>query len=167
MKVCFKCNRVLPLCEYYAHPQMGDGHLNKCKDCTRKDSENRRAIKEKDPVWREAEYERHRLKQEKRRIEGKAIPSGNEAECKEQWNTRNPQKKRAQVIVARAIKSGFLIKKPCRICGNPDSEGHHEDYSKPLDVDWLCPKHHAERNREIRKVLRALEYQKLQLEKAL
>lgn len=36
-KRCFKCGLILPLTEFYTHPETGDGHLNKCKQCTRKD----------------------------------------------------------------------------------------------------------------------------------
>lgn len=37
-KRCFKCGRLLPLNYFYAHPRMADGHLNKCKDCTKNDA---------------------------------------------------------------------------------------------------------------------------------
>lgn len=37
LKSCFKCLAVLPETEFYAHPHMGDGHLGKCKACTKKD----------------------------------------------------------------------------------------------------------------------------------
>lgn len=40
-KTCFKCGRTLPITEFYKHKQMADGHLNKCKDCTRKDVRER------------------------------------------------------------------------------------------------------------------------------
>lgn len=36
------------------------------------------------------------------------------------------------------LKRGLLIKQPCNLCGSPDSQMHHEDYTKPLKVDWLC-----------------------------
>src|SRR5260370_38957482 len=49
---------------------------------------------------------------------------------------------KAQSAVARAVKSGKLIQRPCEKCGNPKSEGHHPDYEKPLEVVWLCSKHH-------------------------
>ena len=33
---------------------------------------------------------------------------------------------------------------PCEVCGATKAQAHHCNYSKPLDVRWLCPKHHAE-----------------------
>jgi hypothetical protein len=43
----------------------------------------------------------------------------------------------------RAIAAGRVLRKPCEVCGSAGSQGHHTDYSKPLDVMWLCPVHHA------------------------
>tara|TARA_R110002110_G_C13021826_1_gene677937 strand:- start:26 stop:505 length:480 start_codon:yes stop_codon:yes gene_type:complete len=61
MKECFKCHEVKPVAEYYAHPRMKDGHLGKCKACTRKDAELRRArLEEQDPEWKEREKKRKR-----------------------------------------------------------------------------------------------------------
>lgn len=61
-KVCFKCGRELPLSSFYKHPQMADGHLNKCKDCTRKDVSENIAKKSEDPEWRRKERARGREK---------------------------------------------------------------------------------------------------------
>jgi hypothetical protein len=40
---------------------------------------------------------------------------------------------------------GKVKRQPCEMCGAPKAEAHHEDYSKPLAVEWLCPPHHRER----------------------
>lgn len=50
---------------------------------------------------------------------------------------------RARGFIYRAKKKGLLVPKACIVCGEVKTEGHHKDYSKPLDVIWLCRKHHA------------------------
>ena len=55
-------------------------------------------------------------------------------------------KEKARGDLARAVKLGKIIKKPCEVCGYEKAEAHHDDYSKPLDVVWLCRSHHVERH---------------------
>lgn len=58
----------------------------------------------------------------------------------------HPEKYKAKRIFDSAVKVGKVKRKPCEECGNLKSEGHHEDYSKPLDVIWLCRLHHMVRH---------------------
>jgi len=131
MKVCFKCKRLLPLSEFYKHPQMGDGHLNKCKDCTKKDVRVHRI--NNDSV---REYDTRRYREDPKRKE-------NKTERTADWRKRNPEKHEAHKAVQYAVKTGKLIKLPCEICGAMPVLAHHEDYSKPLEVKWYCALHHA------------------------
>mgnify|MGYP003650423113 CR=1 FL=1 len=62
MKVCFKCGNNKSLGSFYKHKGMKDGFLNKCKDCTKKDSKERSEILSKDPNWIESERKRQREK---------------------------------------------------------------------------------------------------------
>lgn len=55
-----------------------------------------------------------------------------------------PEKIMARQKVQYAIKVGKITKMPCEVCGSLEVEAHHEDYSKPLDVMWLCKKCHKE-----------------------
>ena len=41
-------------------------------------------------------------------------------------------------------RMGVLVPKPCEVCGDEKVEKHHDDYSKPLQVRWLCKQHHRE-----------------------
>ena len=45
------------------------------------------------------------------------------------------------------LRRGKLDRKPCVICGSVNTQMHHEDYSKPLDVVWLCRECHMELHR--------------------
>ena len=56
------------------------------------------------------------------------------------YRERHPEKIRAHSCVKRAIKRGDLIRATiCEACGKPHlTEGHHEDYNQPLEVEWLC-----------------------------
>jgi hypothetical protein len=62
-----------------------------------------------------------------------------------------PEKASARSILAGAVRRGKVNRLPCEVCGNPKSEAHHEDYSKPLEVIWLCREHHLERHPRPRK----------------
>lgn len=53
-------------------------------------------------------------------------------------------KRKCREATHRRIASGKLLKQPCEVCGEVDVEAHHDDYTKPMDVRWLCKKHHAE-----------------------
>jgi hypothetical protein len=62
---------------------------------------------------------------------------------------RDAAKLRAKHAVKNAIRTGVLTRGACVVCGDPNSQGHHADYSKPIDVVWLCRKHHDEEHRRI------------------
>jgi ribosomal protein S27AE len=56
----------------------------------------------------------------------------------QRYRENNAIKCHARYEVRKALRLGILKKKPCEICGNPRAEAHHDDYTKPLDVRWLC-----------------------------
>lgn len=64
------------------------------------------------------------------------------AEAVAKYTTRCPERLQARQEVRKAIKSGQLVRGPCETCGESEVEAHHGDYSKPLEVRWLCKSHH-------------------------
>jgi len=59
------------------------------------------------------------------------------------WNQKYPEKKLTHRRIYWGKKTGKVQKHCCVICGSPASQAHHPDYTKPLLVAWLCPKHHG------------------------
>jgi hypothetical protein len=63
------------------------------------------------------------------------------------------ERNKAHRIVSAAKAKGILAIQPCEVCGKEAVHAHHDDYSRPLDVKWLCPFHHKERHIQIGKPL--------------
>lgn len=56
-----------------------------------------------------------------------------------EYRRKYPEKTRAQNAVSYALRAGTLTRGPCAVCKTTvDICAHHEDYSKPLEVQWLC-----------------------------
>lgn len=66
----------------------------------------------------------------------------NRGEYFKQYAIENKHKLRARFKLQYAVRKGVITKMPCEICGKKKVEAHHEDYSKPLEVRWLCRIHH-------------------------
>jgi ribosomal protein S27AE len=132
-KTCFRCGLIKPLSEFYTHPKMADGHLNKCKGCTLLDVVKHR-VANLDKIQ---QYDSIRARMP-HRLEAKA-------KYTKRYKATYPEKCKARTKTRNAIRDGKITRQPCAKCGSPKTDAHHNDYSKPLEVTWLCvPCHHAE-----------------------
>jgi len=130
-KKCFKCGVVKDIGSFYKHKQMKDGHLNKCIDCAKTDVRQHR--RENESV---REYDRRRYRENPARREASAANT-------KKYNAENPERYRARYLLTNAVRDKRVTKEPCEVCGvTKYIHGHHDDYSKPLEVRWLCAKHH-------------------------
>ena len=158
-KKCFKCQQELSLENFYKHSQMGDGRLNKCKDCTKSDvkehrSQNIERVREYDRNRPNAaernekfkRYHKERMKDDEYRLDLNAK--------KKVWNDNNVVRRAAHIITGNSIRDGRLIRKPCEVCGEIKVDAHHDDYERPLDVRWLCRTHHSEHHKNLRNAAR-------------
>jgi hypothetical protein len=64
-------------------------------------------------------------------------------------------KREAAKLVSNALADGSLAKRPCVVCGRR-AEAHHDDYSRPLDITWLCRFHHRKRDADLRIARRSM-----------
>lgn len=162
-KYCRTCERVLPLEKFSLNRTRKSGYQSACKDCHKVyikayEAANRERISSRKKTFRKENRDRVTAKQreyyrrntirfrenERARLstpEGKAV----RARSDKKFQELHPDKYRARYMLRNAVAAGTVIRQPCAFCGNPKSEGHHEDYSKPFDVVWACRKCHREK----------------------
>lgn len=136
-KTCTKCGQAKPLDEFNWQRSNKDGRQGRCKACV--DAQNRKWYRENQARkiaangrWRRENRERVSAQLKRHR------------EC-------HPEKARARHRLNEAVRAGKLSKSTCcESCGarteSRELDGHHEDYDKPLDVEWLCRRCHAARH---------------------
>ncbi len=120
MKLCSACKIEKELSEFHKDQCRKDGFQYRCKECRREDQR----------VYRQTNV-------------GKEVHRRDSRKHRQLY----PEKTKAHNAIDYALKIGQLTKQPCP-CGETEVEGHHKDYSKPLDVDWLCTKCHTKLHRK-------------------
>jgi len=118
-----------------------------------KRKENPEEYKEKRNKWRADNVEKCRAYQNKyhasakgkrRYLEYYSKHKEDYFERAKKSNANHKAERYAQGVLNHALAKGMIKRMPCEVCGTTKSQAHHYDYNKPLDVMWLCKKHHAE-----------------------
>ena len=133
-QTCQICNKVLSLEFFHKDSSRRSGHSRKCKSCMREKSAAYRKTKN----W--AAYQRERL--------GDDVKRSNIRAQQVAWRQRNPLIDRAYATLHFALKRGAIFRpQQCSDCKKDcKPEAHHDDYTKPLDVAWLCKLCHEARH---------------------
>lgn len=156
-KQCRKCGAVKPLDSFYKQSARTDGHASNCKTCSdtinreyvKRNAEHIKAVRKvrnaRNPEPARLRAKVWRLENPERNAEStKKWKSDNPErwyESAKKWYLANPEKKKVHRQLRKAVLKGEVIKvNTCQACGVIDAriEGHHPDYSKPLEVIWLC-----------------------------
>ena len=155
-KTCRECHQPKPLTEFYRHPAMADGHLNKCKECVKSRVKSHRV----ENIERIRAYDRERDSQA-HRVTARAVYAKTEqgkashAKSLAKYEKAHPMRKVARNAANNALRDGKIARQLCWECGE-EAEMHHAAYDYPLAVSWLCPKHHAQLHKEHRENMRSM-----------
>jgi hypothetical protein len=148
------CGKVRPLEDYYKSSKCSDGYKGTCKECH---NEACRAWCRRNPE-KSASYKRKYSAANPEKVAASTRKHWEENREKisarnRKWRQENPEKHKAYIAVNNATRRGKLVPQPCEHCGaeNYKTEGHHPDYSKPLDVVWLCRPCHKQLHVELKK----------------
>lgn len=133
-KQCFKCGEIKPIEEYYKHSRMADGHLNKCKECTKKDVDFReKQLRANNPEWVEQDKKRAREKYYRLGYKKKYKPSKEDKKkAMYKYKEKYPEKQ-----IARSNSQHVLVRK--------GFNNHHWSYNEEhwKDIIQLSIADHA------------------------
>lgn len=140
IKKCGRCKQLLGIGCFYKRRSRKDGLQGMCKVCgkeaysfymgTPKGKVSRRATKKR--YNQTPKGKKVRLSVDRRR------------------RIKHPEKCKARTKVNDEIRAGRLKREPCEVCGETKVQAHHGDYSKHLDIQWLCQKHHSELHNQLK-----------------
>lgn len=142
-KTCSRCKSILDISEFGKNRNRQDGIADRCLVCKRTLSANHRLKYAHTQKYRDrmsAAYQRWRKRHPGRKLEHVQASQ-----------KKYPEHHKTRQAFTRAVFEGLIERKPCIVCASLNANGHHEDYSKPFDVIWLCTLHHGRRHVEIRK----------------
>ena len=145
MKVCRECGVKKELNAFYKHAAMLDGHLNKCIECVKDRVKKHRELN----LDKIKAYDLARAKTPYRMAKNKAYAQSEKGKLAHKkalvnYRKRYPLIYVSKLLTKKALKHGELVRPThCSECNSTHKiEGHHDDYTKPLDVRWLCEKCH-------------------------
>jgi hypothetical protein len=125
-----------------------------CKANPEKKSEQGRRYQQKYPERIKEKNRQQYIKNlEKRRESNRCYQQAHrEQSCAYMRKIKDPEAYRARIMLRTAVAAGKIIKpENCQDCLKPfpkaQIQGHHEDYSRPYDVTWLCSKCHGKLGR--------------------
>lgn len=174
-KQCRKCRQIKPLIDFPKSSRSKDKHDSVCKKCNNeikakwgKDNpESLNQSRMKDTAKRklaralrvkksgEDKAEQSKAMAQQWQIDHPESVAASSRKSTKNYKAAHPEKVRAQRLVRQAKRSGLLKEQPCESCGiAPDQtkmHAHHDDYSEPLKIRWLCGKCHKEHHNQHKK----------------
>lgn len=136
-KSCSKCGLIKSISDFQRDASNKTGYYSSCKGCNVLRCKRYNATEQR----RSKILERNRIYDRTESGRKSTRPRSLS------WSEKNIDKRRAHWRVKSAIKSGKIKKQPCKLCRSETNiHAHHDDYSRPLDIMWLCPQHHKDRH---------------------
>lgn len=134
-KICTECGETKELNDFHKNKRLKSGLCSCCKAC---------AIKRTKAHYRanalaKRAYEAARYQTDKRKTW--------KSDYQQRYRAKYKDRYKAHTAVLMAVRTGGLTPQPCQDCGQLDNtEAHHEDYSKPMEIIWLCFRCHRIRH---------------------